>query len=130
MLFRGDEHDLEEMVGNIVDNGCKWASSKVIVTLGTGTSSKAARHQSSGSNAWLDITIEDDGKGLSEDELRKVTERGLRLDESKPGSGLGLSIVEELVALYRGEFRLSRSDLGGLKIDLILPALPDDEDVG
>nr|WP_321457679.1 ATP-binding protein [uncultured Cohaesibacter sp.] len=126
--FRGERQDLEEMVGNLVDNACKWASGRVSVSLRNVSSSynKKRRAQSPNSlRIWLEIVIEDDGPGLDEDEAREALKRGKRLDESKPGSGLGLSIVSEMVGLYQGEFLLDRSELGGLKAILVLPALND-----
>ena len=128
LKFRGEEQDLEEMVGNLLDNACKWADRTVKVTLSSTLpeSSNLQRHRSELDEQranWLAIRIEDDGKGLSTEQMQEVKRRGHRLDESKPGSGLGLSIVDELVGLYQGEFLLSRSSMGGLQVDLILPAV-------
>jgi signal transduction histidine kinase len=113
--FRGEQQDLEEIVGNLVDNACKWAKTQVKVT----TEYTAPAGAAPGS---LTVTIDDDGPGLTEAEMEEVTKRGKRLDESKPGSGLGLSIVTDLVGLYRGKLRLSRSPLGGLRAEVSLPA--------
>ena len=113
--FRGEQQDLEEIVGNLVDNACKWAKSCVTVT------TRYAAPTDAGAGK-LTVTIDDDGPGLTEAEMEEVTKRGRRLDESKPGSGLGLSIVTDLVALYRGKLRLSRSPLGGLSAEVTLPA--------
>ena len=111
--FRGDEGDLEEMAGNLLDNACKWAKSSIGVTL-------LAERNASGSN--LLIKVEDDGAGLTEEEAQKVLRRGVRLDEKTPGSGLGLDIVKELVDVYGGSLQLKRSVLGGLLCELRLPA--------
>ncbi|AKR54746.1 Sensor histidine kinase [Devosia sp. H5989] len=111
--FRGDEGDLEEMAGNLLDNACKWAGDQVRVSLVTD------RREA---NPMLVVRIEDDGKGLTEEEASKVLRRGVRLDEKTPGSGLGLDIVKELVDVYGGSLQLGRSDLGGLKAELRLPA--------
>jgi len=111
--FRGDEGDLEEMAGNLLDNACKWARSKVRVSLHTDRREAAP---------LLVIRIEDDGKGLTDDEAREVLRRGVRLDEKTPGSGLGLDIVKELVDVYGGSLQLGRSELGGLRAELRLPA--------
>lgn len=110
--FRGEADDLEEMVGNLLDNGCKWAASEVKISMGQpqGTA-----------ETGLIITIEDDGPGLTEDERTSVLQRGVRLDEKVPGSGLGLDIVKELVDVYGGKLDLSRSTLGGLQAELTLP---------
>jgi signal transduction histidine kinase len=113
--FRGEQQDLEEIVGNLVDNACKWAKSRVTVSTGYVAPAGAAPGR-------LTVTIDDDGPGLTEAEMEEVTKRGRRLDESKPGSGLGLSIVTDLVGLYRGKFQLSRSALGGLRAEVTLPA--------
>jgi len=111
--FRGDEGDLEEMAGNLLDNACKWAKSSIGVTL-------VAERNASGAN--LLIKVEDDGPGLTEEEAKKVLRRGVRLDEKTPGSGLGLDIVKELVDVYGGSLQLKRSVLGGLLCELRLPA--------
>jgi signal transduction histidine kinase len=113
--FHGEQQDLEEIVGNLVDNACKWAATRVAVT----TDYVAPAGTGAGR---LALFVDDDGPGLTEAEMEEVTKRGRRLDESKPGSGLGLSIVTDLVALYRGKFRLSRSPLGGLRAEVTLPA--------
>src|SRR6201996_6463843 len=94
--FRGERQDLEEMVGNLVDNACKWAASRVFIEV----SPDEAREP--GAAPMLRILVDDDGRGLSEQERAQVSRRGQRLDESKPGSGLGLSIVTDLAALYGG----------------------------
>ena len=111
--FRGDEGDLEEIAGNLLDNACKWSKGQIAVTM------VAERTQT---NQMLLIRIEDDGPGLTEDEAKKVLRRGVRLDEKTPGSGLGLDIVKELVDVYGGSLQLKRSVLGGLLCGLRLPA--------
>jgi signal transduction histidine kinase len=111
--FRGDEGDLEEMAGNLLDNACKWSRGKVAVSL-------VAERGAQGTN--LLIKIEDDGPGLSEEEAEKALRRGVRLDEKTPGSGLGLDIVKELVDVYGGSLQLRRSVLGGVLAELRLPA--------
>jgi len=115
-LFRGEQQDLEEIVGNLVDNACKWAKSEV--TIGVGYE-KPPRDDAPGR---LLVNIDDDGPGLAPEERAEATRRGRRLDESKPGSGLGLSIVTDLVALYEGKFSLDRSPAGGLRAVIELPA--------
>ncbi|KAB2894298.1 MAG: sensor histidine kinase [Burkholderiaceae bacterium] len=113
--FRGEEQDLQELLGNLVDNACKWARSTVAVSV------DYAAPNGEGTGR-LAIFIDDDGPGLTEAEMAAATERGRKLDESKPGSGLGLSIVTDLVAMYSGTFRLSRSPAGGLRAEVDLPA--------
>ena len=114
--FRGERQDLEEMLGNLVDNACKWAQARVCVEVvperGDGTPAKPV----------IRIAVDDDGPGLSPAEREQVARRGQRLDESKPGSGLGLSIVLELAALYGGGLTLSNAPIGGLRAELVLPA--------
>jgi signal transduction histidine kinase len=90
---------------------CKWAKSRV----------KADAKRDDGA-ARFTVTVDDDGPGLSKDELAKGVKRGQRLDESKPGSGLGLSIVADLAHLYKGRFELEPSPKGGLRAKLELPA--------
>lgn len=114
--FRGESQDLEEMSGNLVDNACKWASSKVSVKV-------APFNDPATSRDMFTITVEDDGPGLTPEERAEAVKRGRRLDETVPGTGLGLSIVADLAALYGGSFTLDRSGLGGLKARLVLPAL-------
>jgi signal transduction histidine kinase len=110
--FRGDEADLEEMAGNLLDNACKWSKGQVGVRLSS---------ERSDSGAMLLIRIDDNGPGLSEEDAQKVLRRGVRLDEKTPGTGLGLDIVKELVDVYGGTLLLKRSALGGLLVELRLP---------
>jgi signal transduction histidine kinase len=111
--FRGDEGDLEEIAGNLLDNACKWSKGQIAVTMVA---------ERTPSQQFLLIRIEDDGPGLTEEEAKKVLRRGVRLDEKTPGSGLGLDIVKELVDVYGGSLQLKRSVLGGLLAELRLPA--------
>jgi signal transduction histidine kinase len=112
--FRGEQQDLEEMVGNLVDNACKWAQSRVAIEV------VADRPVVEG-NARVRIIVDDDGPGLSPADREQVARRGQRLDESKPGSGLGLSIVVELARLYNGALTLGTAPIGGLRAELALP---------
>jgi signal transduction histidine kinase len=114
--FRGERQDLEEMVGNLVDNACKWATSRVFIE------ALVEQPTEAGASPTLRILVDDDGRGLSEQERAQVSRRGQRLDESKPGSGLGLSIVVDLAALYGGSLTLGRAPIGGLRAELLLPA--------
>lgn len=114
--FRGERQDIEEMVGNLIDNACKWASSRVEVEVCIG------RARASSDRLFFHVIIDDDGPGLDPARRLDVGRRGRRLDESKPGSGLGLSIVHELATLYGGRFDLSAAPLGGLRTELVLPA--------
>jgi signal transduction histidine kinase len=114
--FRGERQDLEEMVGNLVDNACKWASSRVAIEVVPEPANPAI------ATPKVHIIVDDDGRGLSPAEREQVAHRGERLDESKPGSGLGLSIVIELARLYGGGLTLATAPLGGLRAELVLPA--------
>ncbi len=113
--FRGERPDLEEMVGNLVDNACKWAISRVAIEV-------ARQPPQEGGGGTVRIVVDDDGRGLSPAEREQVAKRGRRLDETKPGSGLGLSIVTELAKLYGGGLTLGAAPLGGLRAELVLPA--------
>jgi signal transduction histidine kinase len=112
--FRGEEQDLEEMIGNLVDNACKWAQSRVAIEV-------VADGAPSDGKAKVRVIVDDDGPGLSPAERERVARRGQRLDESKPGSGLGLSIVVDLAGLYDGVLTLGTAPIGGLRAELALP---------
>ncbi|MBI4754414.1 MAG: sensor histidine kinase [Betaproteobacteria bacterium] len=109
LLFRGEEQDLQEMLGNLLDNACKWAASRVEIH---------ARIDGD----RLDIGVEDDGPGIASDQREAMIRRGVRADEQVPGTGLGLAIVDDLARLYGGRVTLAESPLGGLEARLILPA--------
>lgn len=111
LKFQGEKQDFEEMVGNLLDNACKWARTRV-----------RARAERANGAAKFTVTVDDDGPGLTEAERKRVLKRGQRLDETKPGSGLGLSIVADLAHLYKGRFTLEPSPEGGLRARLELPA--------
>jgi signal transduction histidine kinase len=115
--FKGERQDLEEMLGNLLDNASKWAHSKVSIAV--------IPHPAADGDAsvgdWLSIRVDDDGPGLTREQLAEPIKRGRRLDETKPGSGLGHSIVADLAYLYNGRFELDRSEAGGLSARLTLP---------
>lgn len=108
LAFRGERHDFEDLLGNLVDNGCKWARRQVFV-------------RAENKEGWIVITVDDDGPGLPADKRAEVFQRGTRLDEATPGTGLGLSIVNDVAGLYGGSIELDDSPLGGLRAVLILP---------
>ncbi|MEM8797743.1 MAG: ATP-binding protein [Pseudomonadota bacterium] len=108
LKFAGEVRDLEEALGNLIDNACKWAETKVDVS-------------GSIKEGGLVIDIEDDGPGMTEDEQARAVKRGERLDQEKPGSGLGLSIVRDLVNAYDGDLVMARSKYGGLRATLTFP---------
>ena len=104
----GDREDMLELLGNLLDNACKWAAHRVVC-------------QISGSDNIL-LCVEDDGRGLSNQELERLTQRGTRLDETVEGHGLGLAIAKDIVKLYGGEMVFGRSTkLGGLRVSVNLP---------
>lgn len=109
LQFQGDAEDLEEMVANLMDNACKWARRRIRVSGGC-------------EGGRLRITVEDDGPGIPAERRAAVLERGLRLDETVAGSGLGLDIVQEIAELYGGSLNLGVSSMGGLRAELDLPA--------
>jgi signal transduction histidine kinase len=112
--FAGDRQDLEEMLGNLIDNACKWAEQDLSV--------RAVLAPSKTAPPLLEITVTDDGPGMSDEEIAAARQRGVRHDEGKPGSGLGLAIVEDIARLYGGALDLSRNETGGLSARLTLPA--------
>ena len=120
--FAGEAQDLQEMLGNVLDNACQWAHSAVRIRVmawadgvPTGTRDEGPRR--------CRIDIEDDGPGMSPAQMPQVLQRGVRLDESVPGSGLGLAIVRDLVDVYGGELSLQTPSSGaGLQVTLVLPA--------
>jgi signal transduction histidine kinase len=114
--FQGERQDLEEMLGNLLDNACKWARKAVSLEVEPSPSTARAH------NRRLLIVISDDGPGLTREQRSRIGKRGLRLDETKPGSGLGLSIVMDLAQSYRGSCELAASPAGGLTARLDLPA--------
>ena len=106
-VVRAQREDLDEMLGNLLDNACKWGRHRVVVS-------------SSSRDGWVDITVEDDGPGIEPGMSGRVLQRGVRADEAAPGSGLGLSIVRDLAELHGGAIALERSTLGGLRARLRL----------
>ena len=106
--FEGEAHDLEEVAGNLIENAAKWARRTVWIAL-------------SADGRELVIEVQDDGPGMEPEAARQAARRGVRLDESVEGSGLGLSIVRDVVAEYRGTFTLGRSEAGGLRAIVRLP---------
>jgi len=106
---RGQSADLDEMLGNLLDNACKFARTRVLVS-------------SSNGSTGVTIAVEDDGPGLPAALRETVLQRGVRADEAAPGSGFGLAIVRELVELYGGTVALDASPLGGLRVRVSLPA--------
>ncbi len=115
--FRGEKADLDEIAGNLLDNACKWAKASVKVTVSAGVEA-----------GFASMIVEDDGPGVRPENYAKALQRGERLDEATPGTGFGLSIVDDLVRAYKGEVALGRSAMGGLKVTLTIPSAPPPED--
>ncbi|WP_312525519.1 HAMP domain-containing sensor histidine kinase [Paracoccus sp. (in: a-proteobacteria)] len=117
LAFAGERQDLEEMIGNLTENAVKYTHSRIRI------SAHAATPDPTGAASDLVITIEDDGPGMSPENHAQAIARGGRLDElGPPGAGLGLAIVVDLAVLHGGHLALEKSDLGGLKAMLTLPA--------
>ena len=112
-----EQHDVEEIFGNLLENAGKWATGKVRVTVSEMPNTPATKD----ARSMLTILVEDDGQGMPDDQLSEAMKRGRRLDESKPGTGLGLSIIKEIAGEYNGSVALNRSELGGLCATLSLP---------
>ena len=110
LAFLGERQDLQEILGNLIENACKWCRHRVRVSAGSNGLGQAI------------VVVEDDGPGLPEDQRQAAMKRGARMDEDAPGSGLGLSIVDDLTRAYGGRLTLAASDMGGLKVVLELPA--------
>ncbi len=113
--FHGEPGDLQELMGNLLENAFKWARSRVLLTVAPlgGTANR---------RAGLLLAVDDDGPGIAEDDVAKVLQRGVRGDERVQGHGIGLAIVQDLVRGYRGELTVSRSkELGGARFEVQLP---------
>ncbi len=112
--IRGRKEDLDEMLGNLIDNACKWARSRVAIV---------SSLEDAPGDAWISITVDDDGPGFDPSLRARVLQRGVRADQQGRGSGLGLAIVKDLADLYGGSFTLATSPLGGARAALRLPRL-------
>ena len=113
--FFGEAGDLQELLGNLLENAFKWARHRVLLTA---RPDRAAPNRRAG----LQLVVEDDGPGIEPDDVARVLQRGVRGDERVQGHGIGLSIVQDLVRDYRGELQVARSqDLGGARFEVTLP---------
>ncbi len=110
LSFRGEEQDLQEMLGNLLDNACKWAASRIEI-------------EATSAPNLLRIAFDDDGPGIAVEQRDAMLRRGVRADQQVPGSGLGLAIVDDLARMYGGEIQLADSPLGGARVTLQLPAV-------
>ena len=118
-IFAGEKEDLEEIIGNIMENAAKWGRSKIHLTLRHPQKTPTSEEL----NAAFEIVIEDDGAGLPADKMAEALKRGKRIDESKPGTGLGLAIVQDTVREYGGYLSLNKASLGGLAVQITLPVV-------
>ncbi len=113
--FRGDRGDFMEVAGNLLDNACKWCRHKVHVRV------TAATHADG--RAGIQLTVADDGAGIPQEAGEMLLERGMRLDESAPGHGIGLAIVKDIAVSYGGDVRIARAELGGAEVTVSLFAI-------
>jgi len=125
LAFAMEQQDVEETVGNLLENAARFARTRVAVVAVQAAQEPQGAAESA-RRGWIEVTVEDDGPGLAPDQIGEALKRGKRLDESKPGTGLGLSIVKEISSEYQGSFGLSRAAIGGLKAALVLPAVTRD----
>ncbi len=114
-VFAGEREDLEEIVGNLLENAGKWGRKRINIRLSP----------VSGKQRQFEILIEDDGPGLASDKIEAALKRGSRVDETKPGTGLGLAIVQDTVREYGGGLHLGKSSFGGLGVRVLLPLTED-----
>ena len=111
-----ERQDLDEILGNLIENAAKYGGGSVFVTVDAGNGERG------GVPGWCEIWVEDDGFGIPEQERPRIFDRGARLDTGKPGTGLGLAIVRDVAEIYGGTVELDESeDLGGLLVKLRLP---------
>lgn len=123
LTFAMEQQDVEEVVGNLLENASRFARTKVVTRAFMTTRDHDV---TDGRRGWIEVVVDDDGPGLAPEQIGEALKRGRRLDESKPGTGLGLSIVKEISGEYQGSFGLSRATIGGLRAQLILPAVTKD----
>ncbi|MBT8086556.1 MAG: sensor histidine kinase [Gammaproteobacteria bacterium] len=116
MKFRGDTGDFLEIAGNLLDNACKWCNKKIRITV---LPSSGARAVASG----MVLTVGDDGPGIPQQAADALLQRGMRLDESTPGHGIGLAVVKDIARSYGGHLSITKSDLGGAEITVSIPPI-------
>ena len=116
MQFRGDTGDFLELAGNLLDNACKWCEQRVRITA---VPSVGALGIASG----MVLTVSDDGPGIPQDAADALLQRGMRLDESTPGHGIGLAVVKDIARSYGGRLSINTSDLGGAEITVSIPPM-------
>ena len=114
--FRADSGDFLELVGNLLDNACKWCDGRVRITIRSGSVDRAAM-------GGMILVVADDGPGIPEVAAEALLQRGTRLDESIPGHGIGLAIVKDIARAYGGDLTIDKSDLGGAEITVTIPPI-------
>ncbi len=112
MQFRGDGGDFLELAGNLLDNACKWCAKQVKITI----------DQAEAGGGGMLMCVDDDGPGIPEESVDALLNRGTRLDESTPGHGIGLAIVNDIAASYGGSIEITRSTLGGARVVIRVPS--------
>ena len=110
-MFRGDTGDFLELAGNLLDNACKWCEHEVRI-----------RVQTAEDAGGLLLVVSDDGPGIPEEAADALLQRGMRLDESTPGHGIGLAVVKDIARSYGGQLSIGRAALGGAEIVVTIPA--------
>ena len=121
LILAMEQQDVEETVGNLLDNAARYATEQVHIL--AQIAPEGVQGKDPGRRNWIVIEVDDDGPGLEPEQIGIAIKRGKRLDESKPGTGLGLSIVSEIAGEYQGTLGLSRGERGGLKAQIVLPAV-------
>jgi len=116
LMFRGEKRDLDEILGNLIDNAFKWTKDKVGISA----------QNSSREGTMLEIKVSDNGPGIDEKDYKEAVKRGARLDETTPGTGFGLAIVDDLARAYKGKMTLSEVPSGGLCVTVTLPRRVDE----
>jgi len=117
MQFRGDTGDFLELAGNLLDNACKWCANHVQVSIARATDSREAVA------GGMLMCVDDDGPGIPENAIEEILNRGTRLDEATPGHGIGLAIVKDIAGSYGGTIKITRSKLGGARVEVSIPPI-------
>jgi two-component system sensor histidine kinase PhoQ len=114
MRFRGDSGDFLEIAGNLLDNACKWCERQIRITIRPASGGKSGR--------GMIVVVADDGPGIPADAVDALLQRGTRLDESRPGHGIGLAVVKEIAESYGGRLQISKSEFGGAELRVTIPS--------
>jgi two-component system sensor histidine kinase PhoQ len=114
MQFRGDSGDFLEIAGNLLDNACKWCEGRIRLTIRPAAGGKT--------RGGMILVVEDDGPGIPAGAANALLQRGTRLDESRPGHGIGLAVVKEIAESYGGQLAINKSELGGAEFRVTIPS--------